>query len=227
MTDLDATTNAVVTPGCCASACAAPVSKDAAWHRAARWARRLAWVSLVWMLAEGAIGLCQGAAAGSIALLGWALGSVVEGVAGVIVVWRFTGERTMSEAAERTAQKLVAVSFWLLAPYIAVASVRNMLGEHRSESTVLGIVVTALSLVAMPLLGRAKHRLAVRLGSAATAGEGTQNYLCAIQAAAVLVSLALTALWGGGWWLDPIVGLGVAGAALWQGVQSWRGDDCC
>ena len=227
MSEVDASTNLMATQSCCGSSCAAPVVKDAAWHRAARWARALAWVSLVWMLAEGVIGLWQGVAAGSIALLGWALGSVVEGMASVIVVWRFTGERTMSETAERTAQKLVAVSFWLLAPYIAIESVRNLLGEHRSEATALGIVVTALSLVAMPLLGRAKHRLAVRLDSAATAGEGTQNYLCAIQAAAVLAALALTSVWSGGWWLDSIVGLGVAGAAIWQGVQSWRGDDCC
>ncbi|WP_153410361.1 cation transporter [Nocardia macrotermitis] len=211
---------------CCGS-CTAPVTKDAAWYRAASWARRLAWVSLVWMLAEGVIGLWQGFACGSIALVGWALGSAVEGLASVIVVWRFTGARTLSETAERTAQKLVAVSFWLLAPYIAIESVRNLLGEHRSDTTALGIALTALSLVAMPLLGRAKHRLAVRLNSAATAGEGTQNYLCAIQAAAVLVTLALTAVWSGVWWLDPIVGLGVAAAAVWQGIQSWRGDDCC
>lgn len=104
---------------------------------------------------------------------------------------------------------------------------KKLTGEHRSESTTLGMVVTALSLAAMPLLGRAKHRLAVRLNSAATAGEGTQNYLCAIQAAAVLTSLALTAVWSGGWWLDSVVGLGVAGAAARQGVRSWRGDDCC
>ncbi|WP_067681344.1 cation transporter [Nocardia miyunensis] len=217
----------VAAQDCCGGSCAAPVTRDAAWHRAARWARCLAWVSLVWMLAEGAIGLWQGVAAGSIALIGWALGSVVEGMASVIVVWRFTGDRTVSETAERTAQKLVAVSFWLIAPYVAVESVRDLLGEHRSETTALGIVVTALSLVAMPLLGRAKHHLAARLDSAATAGEGTQNYLCAIQAAAVLVSLALTAVWSGGWWFDSIVGLGVAGAAVWQGVRSWRGDDCC
>jgi hypothetical protein len=112
--------------GCCnpaGTALAMPVVRDAGWHRAARWARWLAWISLAWMVIEGAVGLWQGYASGSIALIGWALGSAVEGLASVIVVWRFTGARTLSETAERTAQKVVAVSFWLLAPYVAAAAV--------------------------------------------------------------------------------------------------------
>ena len=211
--------------------CAKPASahalvRDAEWHRAARWARWLAWASLVWMLVEGAVGFWQGLVVGSIALTGWALGSAVEGLASVIVVWRFTGSRTVSETAERRAQRGVAVSFWLIAPYIAAESVRNLLGEHRAEATVIGIVLTAIAVVQMPLLGYAKHRLGKRLGSAATAGEGTQNYLCAAQAAAVLISLALTATWPGGWWLDPVIGLGIAAVAVWEGVKSWRGEAC-
>ena len=205
---------------------AAPTVRDAGWHRAARWARWLAWVSLAWMVTEGAVGLWQGLVAGSIALVGWALGSAVEGLASLIVIWRFTGARTLSETAERRAQRGVAVSFWLIAPYIAAESVRDLLGEHRVETTVIGMVLTAVALLEMPLLGRVKHKLGARLGSAATSGEGTQNYLCAAQAAAVLIGLAVTASWSGGWWLDPAVGLGVAAVALWQGLQSWRGDDC-
>jgi divalent metal cation (Fe/Co/Zn/Cd) transporter len=92
---------------------------------------------------------------------------------------------------------------------------------------VIGIVLTAVALLAMPILGRAKHRLGTRLGSSATAGEGTRNYLCAVQAAAVLTGLAITASWPAGWWLDPVIGLGIAAAAVWEGNQSWRGDDCC
>lgn len=120
----------------------------------------------------------------------------------------------------------MAVSFWLIAPYIAAESLRNLFGEHRAETTVIGIVVTAVALLEMPLLGHTKHKLAVRLGSAATAGEGTQNYLCAAQAAAVLIALAVTAAWPGGWWLDPVIGLGVAAVAVWEGVESWRGEAC-
>lgn len=178
------------------------------------------------MLIEGAVGLWQGLLVGSIALTGWALGSAVEGLASVIVVWRFTGSRTVSETAERRAQRGVAVSFWLIAPYIAAASLRNLFGEHRAETTVIGIALTAVAVVLMPVLGYAKRRLGTRLDSAATAGEGSQNYLCAAQAAAVLTGLAITAAWSGGWWVDPVIGLGIAAAAAWEGVESWRGEGC-
>ena len=204
-----------------------PAVPDAGWQRAARQVRWLAWASLAWMCTEGVIGLWQGLAAGSVALTGWALGSAVEGLASVIVVWRFTGSRTLSETAERRAQRGVAVSFWLLAPYIAVESVRDLIAGHRPEATVIGMVLTAVALLVMPMLGRAKHKLAARLGSAATAGEGTQNYLCAAQAAAVLIGLAVTAAWPATWWLDPAIGLGIAAVALREGTGSWRGDDCC
>jgi divalent metal cation (Fe/Co/Zn/Cd) transporter len=175
------------------------------------------------MSAEGAVGLWQGLAAGSAALTGWALGSVVEGLASVVVVWRFTGARTLSETAERRAQLFVAGSFWLLAPYIAAESAWEVASRHHAEATAAGIALTAVAVAVMPLLGRAKRRL----GSAATAGEGTQNYLCAAQAAAVLAGLAVTAAWPGGWWADPAIGLVIAAAAACEGIQSWRGDDCC
>jgi divalent metal cation (Fe/Co/Zn/Cd) transporter len=207
--------------------CPAPVSRDAPWLRAARAARLLSWVSLAWMCTEGAVGLWQGLAAGSAALTGWALGSAVEGLASVIVIWRLTGSRTISATAERRAQRGVAVSFWLLAPYIAAESARDLATGHRAGVTVTGMALTAVALVAMPLLGRAKRRLGARLGSAATAGEGTQNYLCAAQAAAVLTGLALTAAWPGGWWLDPVTGLAIAAVAVREGIASWHGDGCC
>jgi len=178
------------------------------------------------MCTEGAVGLWQGLAAGSAALTGWALGSAVEGLASVIVIWRFTGSRTLSVTAERRAQRGVAVSFWLLAPYIAAESARDLAGGHHARATAIGIALTAVALAVMPLLGRAKHRLAVRLGSAATAGEGTQNNLCAAQAAAVLLGLAVTAAWPA-WWADPAIGLLIAATAAWEGIRSWRGDDCC
>jgi divalent metal cation (Fe/Co/Zn/Cd) transporter len=204
-----------------------PAGRDAGWRRAARAARWLAWASLAWTCAEGAIGLWQGLAAGSIALTGWALGSAVEGLASLIVIWRFTGTRTLSETAERHAERAVAVSFWLLAPYIAAESARDLATGHQAETTILGIGLTASALVVMPILGRAKHKLAARLGSAATAGEGTQNYLCAVQAAAVLAALAITAAWPGGWWTDPVIGLALAAVAVREGTRSWHGDDCC
>lgn len=199
---------------------------DAGWYRAAGWARRLAWVSLLLVGVEGVVGLWQGLAAGSIALTGWALGAIPEALAGAIVIWRFTGSRTLSATAERRAQIGVAVSFWINAPYIAAESVNHLFSDHRSESSVIGIVITAAAVLVMPILGRAQRRLGVRLGSAATVGEGVQNYLCATQAAAVLIGLTLTAQWSGSWWLDPVIGLGVAAVSVWQGVRSWRGQGC-
>lgn len=199
---------------------------DAGWLRAAQWARRLAWISLIWMGIEGAVGLWQGFATGSIALTGWALGSAVEGLASLIVVWRFTGSRTLSETAERRAQRGVAISFWLLAPYVAIQSVADLLTGHHAEATLIGIALTAVALLEMPLLGYTKHKLGLRLGSEATRGEGTQNYLCGAQAAAVLLVLAITAVWPDGWWLDPVIGLGIAAIAVREGIEAWRGEEC-
>ena len=200
--------------------------RDAGWLRAARQARLLAWASLAWMCTEGAVGLWQGFASGSIALTGWALGSAVEGLASVIVIWRFTGSRTLSGTAERRAQRAVSISFWLLAPYVAGQSAADLLTGHHPESTAIGIALTAVALLEMPLLGRAKHKLGRRLGSGATTGEGTQNYLCAAQAAAVLLVLAITTIWAAGWWLDPAIGLAIAAVAVREGAGAWRGEDC-
>jgi divalent metal cation (Fe/Co/Zn/Cd) transporter len=202
------------------------MARDPGWQRSARWARRLAWVSLAVVLIEGGIGLWQGLAVGSIALTGWALGGVAEALASAMVVWRFSGTRTLSQTAEQRAQRGVAVSFWLTAPYIAAESIRDLTDEHHARTSVIGIGLTAVGLLLMPVLGWANHKLGARLDSGATAGEGTQNYLCATQAAGVLIGLAITATWSGGWWFDPAVGLAIAGIAVWQGIRSWRGHEC-
>lgn len=200
---------------------------DAGWEAAAGRVRLLAWASLVWMTVEGAVGLFAGYNAGSIALVGWAFGSAVEGLASVIVIWRFTGSRTHAETSERRAQQSVAVSFWLLAPYIAVQAAIDLLSGHHPGVSALGIALTAASLLVMPVLGAAKHRLGDRLDSPATAGEGTQNYLCAAQAAAVLFALAVTAAWPGGWWADPVIALAIAAWSVREGLEAWHGEDCC
>ena len=200
--------------------------RGASWVRAARRARLLSWVSLAWMTAEGALGIVAGAVAGSIALVGWGLGSAIEGLAAVIVIWRFTGSRTHSETSERLAERAVAVSFFLLAPYIAVEAIRSLAAADHPSTSVLGIAVTASSVVLMPALGIAKLRLGEQLGSGATAGEGTQNLLCAAQGAAVLVGLAANAAVGA-WWLDGAVALGPAAFAVKGGREAWRGEGCC
>lgn len=213
---------------CCDGCAAAPAaSRGESWVRAARSARWLAWASLAWMTAEGVAGLIAGFAAGSIALVGWALGSAIEALASMIVIWRFTGPRTFSETAERRAQKAVAVSFWLLAPYVALEAFRDLAGHRPAVTSALGIIVTASSVVVMPMLGVAKRRLGQRLDSGATAGEGTQNLMCAAQAAAVLAGLVIVAVWPGGWPVDPLIALGIAGWSVWEGSQAWRGAGCC
>ena len=199
--------------------------RSADWHRNARRARLLSWVSLVWMTIEGAVGLFSGIVAGSIALQAFGISSAVEGLASLIVIWRFTGSRTLSETSERRAQKLVAVSFWLLVPYVVAEAVYKLTTAAEPETTYLGIGLTVSSLLLMPLLGRMKRRLGATLGSAATAGEGTQNILCAYLAAAVLVGLLGNTLFGL-WWLDPIAAFAVAVLAVREGQESWRGEGC-
>jgi hypothetical protein len=192
------------------------------WDQAATVARRLAWVSLIWMSLEAVLGLIVGLRAGAISLVGWAAGSAVEGLAAAVIIWRFSHDRRRSDGVERHAQQLVALSFWVLAPYIAVEAARHLLRHERPAATSIGVVLTAVAVVGMPVMGRAKHRLADRLGSAATAGEGSQNYLCALQAAAVLLTLAVTAISPSVWWFDPVVALGLAGWAIREGRRAGR-----
>jgi divalent metal cation (Fe/Co/Zn/Cd) transporter len=178
------------------------------------------------MGAEGAIAITAGIVAGSIALIGFGIDSAIEGVASLVIVWRFTGHRLHSHAAEERAQKLVAVQFFLLAPYVAVEAVRYLVIGHEAETSVLGMVLTATSLIGMPFLGVAKQRLADTLGSSATHGEGAQNLLCAYLAGAVFLGLAGNAVFGW-WWLDPIAALFIAGVAVKEGLETWRGEGCC
>lgn len=215
--------NAIQPDNCCDTA---PSARSDGWRRTARRARLLSWTSLVWMTGEGVLGLTAGMRAGSVSLLGWALGSVIEGLASMIVIWRLTGSRTLSEAAEGRAGKAVAVSFFLLAPYLTIQAIRDLLTGHQAGISLLGIVVTAASLLVMPALGVAKQRLGRTLASGATAGEGIQNLLCAGQAAAVLLGMAGTAAFG--WtWLDPDIALLLTAWALREGRDAWRGEGCC
>jgi divalent metal cation (Fe/Co/Zn/Cd) transporter len=198
---------------------------DAERRRLAARVRLLSWASLAYMTAEGAVAIVAGVTAGSIALIGFGLDSLVEGFASAIIVWRFTGHRIFSEAAERRAQKLVAIQFFVLAPYVGVESIRALVTGERPDASALGIALAAASLVVMPYLGITKQRLADRLGSAATTGEGRQNMLCAYLAAALLVGLVGNAAFGA-WWLDPVVGILIVGVAVREGLEAWRGEGC-
>lgn len=197
-----------------------------AWLAAAHRARLLSWVSLVWMTLEGGVAITAGILAGSIALIGFGIDSAIEGVASVVIIWRFTGARMLSQAAEERAQRLVAVQFFLLAPYVTFEAVQHLMAGERPEVSVLGMLLTASSLIGMPLLGVAKQRVARQLGSQATHGEGAQNLLCAYLAGAVLLGLAGNAAVGW-WWLDPIAALVIAAVAVREGSETWRGEGCC
>ena len=204
----------------------APRIDEATYRRLARRVRTLSWLSLAWMAVEGGVAIAAGIVAGSIALVGFGLDSAIEGFASLIIVWRFTGQRMFSAAAETRAQKLVALQFFLLAPYVAVESLRALIGGEHADETWVGIALAASSVVLMPLLGIAKQRIADEIGSAATKGEGRQNMLCAYLACALLIGLLGNAA-AGAWWLDPVVGLLIAGVAIKEGLEAWRGDGCC
>ena len=179
------------------------------------------------MTVEGVLGLIAGLDASALSVIVWAASSFVEGLASVIVIWRFTGPRTLSERSERAAQRMVAGSFLLLVPFFVYEAIRRLVVGSDTTSSTLGIVVTASAIVLMPALGQAKLRLGRRLGSRATAGEGIQNLMCAAQAAAALI--ALVGASAGLGLIDPIAALVVAAIAATESVRLWRGaqDDCC
>lgn len=185
----------------------------------------ISWLSLAFMCVEAVVGVYAGVVAGSIALIGWGIDSMIEGVASLVIIWRFTGERIHSDGAERTAQKVVAVSFFLLAPYVAVEATRQLITGTEPKASWIGIILALSSIVFMPLFGYAKKRIGNRLSSPATAGEGTQNILCAYLSVAILVGLAANAL-AGWWWADPLVALLVAVVAVQAGLRTWRGQGC-
>jgi divalent metal cation (Fe/Co/Zn/Cd) transporter len=194
---------------------------SAAYLRLARRAKLLSWASLAYMALEGLVAIVAGIVAGSIALIGFGIDSAIEGFASVVIVWRFTGSRTLSHRAEERAQKLV-----ILAPYVGIEAVRALINGSHADESIVGIALAASSVVVMPFLGRAKQRIGSRIGSSATASEGKQNLLCAYLAAALLVGLLGNALFGA-WWLDPLVALFIAVVAIQEGREAWRGQACC
>ncbi|MCW2926712.1 MAG: putative conserved integral rane protein [Thermoleophilia bacterium] len=193
----------------------------------ARRARHLSWASFVLVGGEAIVGITAGIAAMSWALVGFGLGSLIEGMASLVIVWRFQEHRIDSVSAERIAQRLVSAQFFLLAPYISYEAIGALLDRERPEESLVGIALAVACMISMPLLGRAKIAVARELGSSATKGEGQQNLLCAYMATALLIGLVANAAWGI-WWLDPVAALLMAGVAVKQGVDAWRGHlDCC
>jgi divalent metal cation (Fe/Co/Zn/Cd) transporter len=188
--------------------------------------RLLAWGGIVWHFLEFGIALGAGIAAGSIALIGFGADSLVEALAGFVVVWLFTGGRVGSLGAERRAQQMIAASFFLLAVYVGAESIRTLIsGQHPGTSWV-GIGLAAFTAPTMPLLAVVKRRIGQKLNSAATVKEASQSQLCAYLSVALLIGLLANAI-GGWWWADPLAALVIAAVALKEGRQSWRGEGCC
>jgi divalent metal cation (Fe/Co/Zn/Cd) transporter len=199
-------------------------SGSPAWRRTAARARMLSWLTLGWLGVEAGGAIAAALIAGSVALLGFGLDSGVEALASIIVIWRLSGSRRSSETAERRGQRLVAVSFLLLGPYIAVEALLDLASGAHPETSLVGIALTGFTVIFEPFIGVAKRRLGRALGSATVGGEGTQNLLCAAQAAGVLMGLVTNTLFD--WaWLDPAVALLIAAIAIREGVRSWRGGE--
>jgi len=191
-----------------------------------RRAKLLAWLGVGWHGIEATIAVGAGIIASSIALIGFGADSLIESVAGTVLLWRFAASRVSSENAERRAQKLIALSFYLLAAYVGIESVRSLLTLDKPDASWVGIGLSVVTLLTMPPLAIAKARIGEKLGSSATKSEGQQNMLCAYLSAALLVGLGSNALFGL-WWADPATALLIAGVAVKEGREAWRGESCC
>jgi len=191
-----------------------------------RQAKLLAWVGIGWHGVEAAIAVGAGIIAGSIALIGFGADSLIESVAGIILLWRFASSRSSSEDAERRAQKLIGLSFYLIAAYVGFEALRSLLVGERPEASWIGIGLSVITLLTMPPLAIVKARIGERIGSSATKSEGQQNMLCAYLSAALLIGLGANALFGL-WWADPVTALLIAGVAVKEGREAWQGKSCC
>jgi divalent metal cation (Fe/Co/Zn/Cd) transporter len=190
-----------------------------------RRARTLSLLSIGWITVEAGVAIAAAFLAGSVALLAFGLDSLIELASAGTILWLYTGSRVGSEAAERRAQQLVAICFVALALYVTFDAIDTLASGAHPDTSWPGVAVAAGAIVFMPLLARAKSRVAAQLGSAATAGDAAQSWLCAIGAAAVLLSILANAALGW-WWLDPIAGLGIAAIAVREGRQAWAGEVC-
>lgn len=189
-----------------------------------RRAQLLAGASVTWNVVEAIIAITAGVVAGSIALIGFGLDSVVEVSSGLIILWQF--RHALPESRERTALRLMAVSFFALAAYVSFESVRALVTGAEPDASPVGIALASLSLVVMPFLSWAQRRTGRELGSNAVVADSTQTLLCTYLSAVLLVGLVLNATLG--WsWADPIAGLVIAAVAVKEGREAWRGESCC
>ena len=186
--------------------------------------RLLVAATITYNIVEAAVALAAGTIASSIALIGFGLDSVIEVASAAAVAWQFSGSDP--QRRERAALRVIAWSFFALAAYVTVESVRTLLGAGEAEHSTVGIVLVSLSVVIMPFLSLAQRRAGRELGSASAVADSRQTLLCTYLSAAVLVGLVLNSAVGW-WWADPVAALVLAVLAVREGREAWRGHLCC
>ncbi|MFF1291709.1 MULTISPECIES: cation transporter [unclassified Streptomyces] len=206
------------------------ISLGPAPDRRAQLARRirlLVAATITYNLVEAIVAITAGTLASSTALIGFGLDSVVEVSSAAAVAWQFSAaDHAVREAREKTTLRIIALSFFALAAYVTVDSVRALTGTGEAEHSTPGIVLAALSLAVMPFLSAAQRRAGRELGSASAVADSKQTLLCTYLSAVVLVGLLANSLLG--WtWADPIAALVIAAVAVKEGREAWRGDNCC
>ncbi|MCA1219533.1 cation transporter [Streptomyces sp. 8L] len=201
----------------------APARRDTLTRRI----RLLVAATIAYNLAEAAVAITAGSLASSSALIGFGLDSVVEVSSAAAVAWQFSArDPAVREAREQRALRVITVSFFALALYVTVDSVRALTGTGEAGHSVPGTVLAALSLVVMPLLSGAQRRAGRELGSASAVADSKQTLLCTYLSAVLLVGLLVNLVLG--WsWADPAAALVIAAVAVKEGRDTWRGQGCC
>lgn len=197
------------------------ITPDAGLARLQRRAFRLEYATMAWMVAEAAVAITAGVIASSIALVGFGLDSVIELFSAAIVVWQLRGD---SEARETRAVRLIGVTFFALAAYLAAESISDLVSHARPEQSVAGLAVTAAALIVMPGLAVAKRRTGQALSNRTLIADSAETAFCAFTSAAALLGVGLNT-WLGWWWADPAAALCIAGLALREGIETWEKDE--
>jgi divalent metal cation (Fe/Co/Zn/Cd) transporter len=183
----------------------------------------LEYATMAWMVAEAAVAITAGVLASSIVLIGFGLDSVIEFFAAIIVIWQLRGE-VAGQQRETRAVRLIGLTFFALAVYLAAESIHDLLTHARPGESVAGLAITAAALVVMPVLAVAKRRTGQAMGNRTLVAESAESFFCAYTSAAALAGVGLnTAL--GWWWADPAAALVIAALAVKEGLEAWHDDD--
>jgi len=190
-------------------------------------ALQLAFFTVVWNVAEGIIAIVAAVASGSDALLGFGLDSGVESLSALVLIWRLKVEEKdidRAEEVEEKALRLIGLTFFALAAFVGYQAVTSLLNGDRPETSWVGIVLTVLSLIVMPILARQKERVGEEMGSRAVLADSAETWACVYLSGVVLAGLALNALFGW-WWADPVAAFAVVGFLIKEGLEAFSGEE--